>query len=81
MPIQVVEFSSGGYKIRKIFAQESTYQKEIIILSFELSKIGHHFSNKKIQKLILSKNVNNKKCAPKLVFFKKKLRKVRRFLI
>ena len=29
--------------------------------------------------MILSKNVNNKKCAPKLVFFneKKKLRKIR----
>jgi hypothetical protein len=30
MVIQVVEFSSGGYKIRKIFAEESTYPKEII---------------------------------------------------
>ena len=38
----------------------------------ELSKIGHHFSNKKFQRLILSKNVNNKKFAPKLVFFLEK---------
>ena len=30
MAIQVVEFSRGGYKIRKIFAQESTYSKEMI---------------------------------------------------
>jgi hypothetical protein len=30
MAIQVVEFSSRGYKIRKIFALESTYPKEII---------------------------------------------------
>ena len=30
MEIRVVEFSNGGYKIRKIFAEESTYQKEII---------------------------------------------------
>ena len=30
MAIQVVEFSNGGYKIRKIFASESTYPKEII---------------------------------------------------
>ena len=30
MGIGVVKFSSGGYKIRKIFAQESTYPKEII---------------------------------------------------
>jgi hypothetical protein len=28
--IRVVEFSNGGYKIRKIFARESTYPKEII---------------------------------------------------
>ena len=38
----------------------------------ELSKIGHHFSNKVFKKLMLSKNVNNKKCAPKLVFFNEK---------
>ena len=30
MAIQVVEFSNGGYKIRKIFAHESIYPKEII---------------------------------------------------
>jgi hypothetical protein len=30
MAIQVVEFSNGGYKIRNIFSQESTYLKEII---------------------------------------------------
>ena len=29
MAIWVVEFSNGGYKIRKIFAKESTYPKEI----------------------------------------------------
>ena len=40
--------------------------------SGELSKIGHHFGNKVILKLMLSKNVNNKKGAPKLVFFNEK---------
>ena len=30
MAVQVVEFSSGGYEIRKIFAYESTYPKKII---------------------------------------------------
>ena len=30
MAIRVVEFSKGGYKIRKIFVLESTYPKEII---------------------------------------------------
>ena len=43
----------------------------------EVSKIGHHFSNGKFYKLILSKNVDNKKCASKLVFFdEKKLREI-----
>ena len=30
MAIRVVEFSVGGNKVRKIFALESTYSKEII---------------------------------------------------
>jgi hypothetical protein len=30
MVIRVVEFSNGGYKIRKVFAKESRYPKEII---------------------------------------------------
>ena len=38
---------------------------------FCIRKIGHH-SNKKKLKLILSKNINNKKCAPELVFFNEK---------
>ena len=29
MAIRVVEFSSGGYKIKNIFAYESTYPKEM----------------------------------------------------
>ena len=33
------------------------------------SKTGHDFSNKVVQKLKLSKNSFNKKCAPKLVLF------------
>ena len=42
-----------------------------------MSKIGHHFSNEKNQEFILSKNVNNKKYAVKLVFFnEKKMRKI-----
>ena len=42
MAIRVVEFPNGGYKIRKIFAKESTYPKEILNFEFwingELSK-------------------------------------------
>ena len=32
MAIRVVEFSNGEYKIRKIFAKQSTYPKEIFEL-------------------------------------------------
>ena len=71
MAIPVVVFSSGGYKVRKIFALESILHFEFWIHG-ELSNIGHHFSIKVIKKLILSKNVNNQKCAPKLVFFNEK---------
>ena len=38
----------------------------------ELSKIGHHFRKKSDLKIDLSKNVNNKKCAPKFVLFDEK---------
>jgi hypothetical protein len=36
------------------------------------SKIWPNFCNKVVEKLMLSKSVNNKKCAPKLVFFNEK---------
>ena len=35
----------------------------------KLSKIGHHFSNKSFLRNL--ENVNNQKCASKLIFFKK----------
>ena len=38
----------------------------------EVSKIRRHFRNKSRSILILSKNVNNEKCAPKLIFFNEK---------
>ena len=73
-------FQAGGTKLKKILHKNQYTQRKLLNFEFwingELSKIGHHFSNKKSQKLILSKNVNNKKCAPKLVFFNKKMRKI-----
>ena len=45
------------------------------------SKIGHDFSNKVVQKLKLSKNNFNKKCAPKQVLFiEKNLNDLKDFL-
>ena len=44
----------------------------------KLSKIGHHFSNKEVQKLILPKNVNKKNVLLNWYSsMKKKLRKIR----
>ena len=48
MAIRVVEFSNGGYKIRKILAVESTTQRKLLNfenwVNGEVSKIGHHFN-------------------------------------
>jgi hypothetical protein len=45
-----------------------------VVASF--SKFGHHFSNKVTSKLMLSKNVRNKKGAPKFLSFNaKKIKK------
>ena len=37
--------------------------------SGELSKIGHHFTKESYLKIDVIKNVNNKKCASKYIFF------------
>ena len=61
MAVRVLEFSSRGYKIRKILHKNQHTQRKLLNFEFwingELSKIGHHFSNKVIYELILSKNV------------------------
>ena len=66
----------GDTKLERFLRKSQHTQRKLLNFEFwtngELSKKGHHFSNKKISKLILSKNVNNKKCAPKLVFFNEK---------
>ena len=52
MVIQVVEFSSRGYKIRKILPKNQHIQWNLLNFenwcNGELSKIGHRFSNKVI---------------------------------
>ena len=69
-------FKSGGTKLDRFLHKNPHTQRKLLNFEFwidgELSNIGHHFSNKVIQKLILSKNVNNKKCDSKLVFFHEK---------
>ena len=68
MAIRIVEFENfkaGGTKLERFLYKNQHIQRKLLNVEFwingELSKIGHHFNNKKIQNLILSKNVNNKK--------------------
>ena len=65
MAIRVVEFSSRDTKLEIFFHKNQHTQRKSLNFEFwingELSKIGHHFSNKVIQILILSRNVDNKK--------------------
>ena len=65
MVVRVVEFSSRGYKLERFLSKNQHIQRKFLNFenwcSGELSKIGHHFSNQVIQKLMLSKNVNDKK--------------------
>ena len=68
MEILVVEFSREGYNIRKVFWLKIN-RSQMKLLNFEnwsdgeLSKIGHHFRKESDLKIMLSKNVKNKKCA------------------
>ena len=65
----VVKYHFRIYKIRcRIFANP---------WSWASSKIGHDFINKWVLKLKLPKNHFDKKCAPKLLFFIEKNRKIR----
>ena len=63
-------FQAGGIKL-EIFLHT---QKKL--LNFELmgrcQTLGIILENRVIKKLMLSKNVNNKKCAPELIFFNEK---------
>ena len=69
-------FQAGGTKLERFLHKNQHTQRKLLNFEFwingKLSKIGHYFGNKVIQRLILSKNVNNKKCASKLVFFNEK---------
>ena len=76
MAVGVAEFQAGGTKLQRFLHKNQHTQSKLLNFEFwingELSKIVHHFSNEKFLKMILSKNVSNKKCAPKLVFFNEK---------
>ena len=65
MATQIVDFSRGSTNLERFLQRK--------LLNFD------HFSNIFFFKLILSKNVNNKKCAPKLVFFNEKKKDKEKF--
>ena len=70
----VTQFFKRAYKNR---LPPRFYASRIALLCFTtLSKIGSDFSKKVDSKLKLPKNHFNKKCAPKLLFFNEKIRKI-----
>ena len=76
MAIRFVEFSFGGTKLERFLPKNHYTRRKL--LNFEnwvngvVSKIGHHFRKKSDLIIEVINYVNNKKCAPKLVFFNKK---------
>ena len=58
-------FQTGYIKLDRFLHQNQHTQRKLLNFEFwfnvDLSKIGHHFSNKVIYKLIITKDVNNKK--------------------
>jgi hypothetical protein len=68
----VVDFQRWWVLKSKTVGQESIYSKDFFFnlsMNVSLSKIGHDFSNKVVQKLPEEKNVFDKKWSPKLIFF------------
>ena len=70
MAIPVVEIQNykEGFWLTINFSQ----MKSLNFENWSSQKLGIIFENKMILKLMLSDNVNNKRCAPKLVFFNEK---------
>ena len=52
MAVWVVEFSSGGTKLERFLHKNQHTPKQLLNFEFwisgDLSKIGHHFSNKRL---------------------------------
>ena len=69
-------FQTGGTKLERFLPKNQHTQRKLLNfeswISGEVSKIRHHFKNKSRSISMLSKNVNNKKRAPKVIFFTEK---------
>ena len=66
-------FKRGGTKLERFLPKNKHTQRKSLNfenwVNGEVLKIGHHFSKESDLKIDAIKNVNNKKCAAKLVFF------------
>ena len=62
MVIRVVEFSSGDTKLERVLPKNQCTQRKLLNFenwfNGELSKIGHHFSNKVILKTDVIKKIS-----------------------
>ena len=76
MVIRIVEFQAGDTKLERFLPKNQHSQRKFMNFdnwsNGELSKIGHCFSNNVILKMMLSKDGNIKRWAPKLVNFNEK---------
>ena len=79
MVLQIVELQNKKRFLPKMQPTQRKFMNFENRCNAELSKIGHHFNNNVIKKMILSKNVN-KKYAPKLVLAMKKRERFQCFL-
>ena len=64
MAVQVLSFQAGSTKLERFLHKNQHIHRKLLNFEFwingKLSKIGHHFSNEVIWKLVLSKNFNIK---------------------
>ena len=69
-------FQAGHTKLESFLPKNLSTRRKLLNFenwaNGEVLKIGHHCRKKSDLKLMLSKNVNNKKCAPELVFLNEK---------
>ena len=68
----MLSFQAGGRKLERFLPKNQHTQRKLLNfenwVNGEVLKIGHHFSKESD----LSKDLNNKKIAPKIVFFNDK---------
>ena len=76
---QLLTFQGRDTKLEKFLAKNQHTQKNLLnfenLNSGQVSKFGHYFRKQSDSKIDVIKNVINKKCPPKFVFFNEKNQK------